>query len=375
MHKVQTIAIFGGGNGAFCHAADLTMRGFKVNLCEVPELAKNLEGIKDTKTIHMTTKGNPGMKEGPATVNLVTTNAAEALKEAQVALVVIPAFAQSRFAEFMAGSLREDQVVVLEPGNFGGSLEFAKVMMAKGKNKAKLPILMEFQCMIYSGWKDSPNSVWVGGFKNDLRVAAFPNRRTKEGLEVIRQIFPKLVAAENVFETGLSNPNMVFHAPMLVCNAGWCERTKGNFMLYWDGCTKSVGNLVQSIDDERMAVGKAYGMDLENCRDMLIRWYGHQGANGETLQIVMSTNPAYEFDQCPSSLRHRYFLEDIPYGMIPLRELGKVAGVPTPNTNAIIQVVCTLLGEDLEKGARDLKQLGLTGLDVKGIKRVLLEGF
>jgi opine dehydrogenase len=373
MNKVTTVAIFGGGNGAFIHAADLALKGFKVNICEAPELAKNLEGIMESKTIELTTKSTPGFDGGVAKLNMVTTDPAEALKDAQVAFVIVPAFAQRRFAEIMSDALRPDQVVVLEPGNFGGSLEFARVMLEKGKTE--LPILMEFQCMIYSGWKDSPTSVWASGFKKELKAAAFPASKTEEGLSIIRQIYPDIIAAKNVFETGLSNVNTPFHAPMLMCNAGWCEHTNGDFMLYWDGCTKSVGNLVQAVDDERVQVGKAFGMELEPSRDILIKWYGHQGAKGDTLQEVMSTNPAYEFDKCPSSLRHRYFLEDIPYGMIPLRDLARVAGIEVPNTAAIITIVSTLLNEDLEKKARSLEQLGLSGLDTQGIIEVLSEGF
>ena len=373
MKTVDTVAVFGGGNGAFITAADLALKGFKVNLCEAPELARTIEGVLETKTISLTTKQNPGFDGGIAKLNMVTCDAKAAMEGAQIAFLVVPAFGQRRFAELLADRVKEDQVIVLEPGNFGGSLEFAQVMLKKGKTN--LPILMEFQCMIYTGWKDSPTTVWSSGYKKGNWTAAFPSKRTEEGMAVLRQVYPDVVAAQNVFETGLSNVNTVFHAPMLMCNAGWCEHTNGDFMLYWDGCTKSVGNLVQAVDEERMAIGAAAGMHLEPCLDILIRWYGHQGAKGNTLQEIMSTNPAYQFDKCPDNLQHRFFMEDIPYGMIPLRDLGKVAGVATPNTSAVINIVSTLLQRDLEKDARSLDRLGLEGLDLKGIKKVLTEGF
>lgn len=373
MKKVETIAVLGGGNGAFIHAADLSLKGFKVNLCEIKKLEKNIEEVKKSGTITLTTRNNPGFDGGIAKLNLVTSDPSKALKDAQVVFVVVPAFAQGKFADFISDSVRDDQVVLIEPGDFGGSLEFTKVLLRKGKKK--LPIIMELQSMIYSGWKDSGTSVWASGFKKDLKTAAFPASRTEEGLSVLRQIYPGLKAAQNVFETGMSRPNVPFHAPMLMCNAGWCEHTKGDFMIYWDGCTKSVGRLVEAVDNERLLVGKAYGMDLDSAKEILIKWYGHQGAKGDTLQEIMSTNPAYQFDKCPSSLQHRYFLEDIPYGVIPLRDLGRVAGVPVPNASAIVTIVSTLLGENLENKARSLEQLGLKNLNVKEISKVMLEGF
>lgn len=373
MNKVETIAVFGGGNGAFIHAANLSLKGFKVNLCEIKGLEKNIEDIKKSRTIKLVTKSNPGFNGGTAKLNLVTSDPSEALKDAQVVFIIVPAFAQSKFADSISDSIRDDQVIVLEPGNFGGSLEFTKILLKKGKKK--LPIIMEFQCMIYSGWKDSSSSVWASGFKKDLKTAAFPASRTEEGLSVLHQIYPDLRAANNVFETGMSNPNVPFHAPMLMCNAGWCEHTSGDFKLYWDGCTKSVGRLVEAVDNERLLVGKAYGMELDSCKEILIKWYGHQGAKGNTLQEIMSTNPAYQFDACPPTLRHRYFLEDVPFGLIPLRDLGRVAGVAVPNTNAIITIVSTLLGENLESNTRSLEQLGLKDLSIDEISRVLVEGF
>lgn len=373
MKKVETIAVLGGGNGAFIHAADLSLKGFKVNLCEIKELEKDIKDVKKSGTITLTTKSNPGFDGGIAKLNLVTSDPSAALKVAQVVFVVVPAFAQAKFADFISDSVRDDQVVVLEPGNFGGSLEFTKILLRNGKKK--LPIIMEFACMIYSGWKDSGTTAWASGFKKDLKTAAFPASRTEEGLSILRQIYPDLKAAHNVFETGMSNVNVPFHASMLMCNAGWCEHTHGDFMLYWDGCTKSVGRLVEAVDNERLLVGKAYGMDLDSSLEMLINWYGHQGAKGDTLQEIMSTNPAYQFDACPSSLRHRFFLEDIPYGVIPLRDLGLVAGVAVPNASAIVTIVSTLLGENLENKARSLEQLGLKNLNVKEISKLLLEGF
>lgn len=371
--KVETVAIVGGGNGAFIAAAHLALSGFKVNLFEAPELRKNIEGVMETKTITLTTKQNPGFEGGVARLNKVTVDPEEAVSDAQVVFVTVPAFGQKRMAELLADYVKPDQAVVLQPGNFGGSLEFAQVMLARGRTR--LPILMEFQCMIYTGWKDSPTTVWTSGYKHGNWVAAFPAKRNAEGLALVRQVYPDLVEAQNVFETGMSNVNTVFHAPMLMCNAGWCETTGGNFMLYWEGCSKSVGNVVTEVDNERMRVGAAAGMKLESCLEILRRWYGPQGAKGETLQEIMSTNPAYQFDKCPPTLQHRFFLEDIPYGMIPLRDLGKVAGVPTPVTSAVITIVQTLLQRDLEKEARSLDRLGLKGLDLKGIKKVLTEGF
>jgi len=118
-----------------------------------------------------------------------------------------------------------------------------------------------------------------------------------------------------------------------------------------------------------LEVGKAIGAKLTPSKDTLIKWYGHQGAKGETLTEVLRSNPAYEWDYTPKTLKHRFFLEDIPYGMIPLEELGKLVGVRTPFITAIIEIGSRLANEDFRDKARDFNKLGLKGFD----KEELLE--
>ena len=106
----------------------------------------------------------------------------------------------------------------------------------------------------------------------------------------------------------------------------------------------------------------------------MIDWYGHQGAKGDSLAQVMRTNPAYEWDTAPRSLRHRFLLEDIPYGMVPMEDLGRLAGVKTPLTTAIIDLACSLLGEDFRARARSLKALGLAELTAEQFRDVIATG-
>ena len=49
--KVERVAILGAGNGGITAAADLSERGFKVSLYEVPQFAQNLDVIKGKEGI------------------------------------------------------------------------------------------------------------------------------------------------------------------------------------------------------------------------------------------------------------------------------------------------------------------------------------
>ena len=369
---VKTIAVMGGGNGGFAHAADLGVKGFKINLYEAPEFGDSLLGAQERGGIFLKVTGNPGLQEGFAKMNKITTNAKEALEDADVVMVVIPAFGQRRFAELCAPYLRSDQLVVLSPGNFGGCLEFKRILNESGF-KAE-PLLAETECMIYSGFKCQPDVVEVSGYKKGHLIAAFPGKRINEVLELVHQFYPSLKGGSSILETGLRNVNTVMHPPVTVLNAGYIEATKGKFLFYHDGVTQSVGRIVERIEDERLKIGKALGLDLTPTRDVLLEWYSHSGAHGDTLPEVMRTNPVYAIDWAPSHLKHRFLSEDIPYGMVPMERMGEFTNVPTPFITSIINLACGLNGVDYRKQARDLDSLGLAGLDIEGLKNFFIEG-
>jgi len=365
------IAVLGGGNGAFI-TADLSLNGFDVNLCEVPQMEDSIQLAKEKGGIELEVRGNPGLTAGFAGLNLITTNFKTALSDRDIVFVIVPAFAQRIFAELSANALSPDQIVVLEPGNFGGSLEFAETLKKKGIKE--LPVLVELECMIYSGFKSDSGSVWVSGFKKGLKAAAYPGIYTDRVIAKLTEIYPGLDRADNILETGLSNINTVVHAPILALNAGWVEHTKGKFLFYWDAVTPAVGRVVEAVEEERMSLGRELGVHLTPSRETLLKWYGHQGAQGQTLAEVLRTNPAYEWDDAPPTLQHRFFLEDIPYGMIPMETLGEIISVRTPIISSIINLGLKLTGKDLKAEARDLRKLGLDRVNTEDLIQKVSNG-
>jgi opine dehydrogenase len=370
--KVELITILGGGNGAFAHAADLAVKGFKVNLCEAPEFGKNIEGAKASGGIHLKITGNPGMKPGFGKLNLVTTDVGEAVRGADVVIVVVPAFGQRRFAELAAPHLKSNQLVMLSPGNFGGCLDFQHALEKNGTKER--PLLCETECMMYSGFKCKPDEVEVTGYKKGHLVATFPGNRVKEALELIHQFYPEVKGGGSILETGLRNVNTVMHPPVTVLNAGKIETTGGRFLFYFEGVTERVGEVVVKVEEERLAIGKALGINLTPTREVLLEWYGHSGAKGDTLPEVMRTNPVYGIDYAPPTFKHRFLAEDIPYGMVPMEQVGKLVNVRTPVTTAIIELAVVLSGLDLRENARDLEALGLDGLSGVELRRFFEEG-
>jgi opine dehydrogenase len=364
------IAVLGGGHGAFAFAADLSIRGFDINLFEVPEMAENLAEIRAQGGIRSEPDPTTGLQAGFGRLQKITTDAAEALDGVDVAFVVVPAYAQERFAQAMAPHVRRDQIVVLSPGNFGGAVLFARTLRENGCDA--LPAICEQHCMIYGARKSGPASVKINGFKRHLRIAAFPSQATDSVMPILLAIYPTMVPVENVLWTGLSNTNTPAHPSIMILNAGWTE-SQYDYLFYIDGVTAGVERVVNDLDNERIAVGAKLGLQLLSLTEMDRIWYEHQGARGTTYREVCQ-NPNLATFYAPKTLDHRFLWEDIPYGLVPLEDLGRLVGVETPVCSAFISLGSSLLGLDFRKTGRTLKSLGLEGIAIAQLRQLVEQG-
>lgn len=352
-------AVLGGGNGGLAAAADLALKGFEVRLFELPEFAHTVAPVSEAGGIQCEVLPSTGLREGFARLAAVTTDVGAAARGADVVLVIVPSFAHRRFAEMCGSVLEPGQVVLVAPGNFGGALEFALTWKRQGMNPGGV-VLAEAESLIYACRKKGPTTIWIRGYKRSLRVAALPATRTDRVLATLKEAYPTLEAAQNVLETSLSNPNAPTHLPVMILNAARIERTQGDFLFYKEGMSPAVGRVIEAIDAERLAVGRALGLRrMRSLYEQDMSWYAHQGTFGQNIYETNVNNPIYSWSRAPESFEHRYVTEDVPYGLVPLEDLGATLGIPTATTTAVIHLAGVIADRDLREGARTLQALGL----------------
>lgn len=368
--RPEKIAILGAGNGGFAAAADLKQKGFYVTFFEMPQFADTLKEVQEKGGIELETLESSGLKGGFCKIDVITTDPEQAIKGCNVLLVIVPAFAQKYIAKAIAPYLEDGQMIVLNPGNFGGTIEFGQILKNEGVKKDI--ILAETECLIYACRKKSPSTVWIRGYKNELQIAALPATDNQVVLETMKYLYPTVTSAANVITTGLSNPNSVGHPPIMLLNTGSIDNKK-DFLFYWEGLSPAVGVVMEELDKERMYIGSAFNLGLTRKVDTAKRWYSAQGAKGETLHELLGKNPIYQWSKGPDTLQHRYILEDIPYGLVPMEELADLAGTPSPTIKAMIQLGCLVTGKDLRKEGRGLKKLGLGNITLEELKKLVNE--
>lgn len=193
--------------------------------------------------------------------------------------------------------------------------------------------------------------------KDKVLLAAVPATDTEYVLEKITPDFPMFCSAKNVLRTSLENIGAMFHPCVLLFNAATVERNSV-FWFYRD-MTPKIAGFIEKFDKERLAVGKAYGIDLLSVSEWIS--YAYPGTPGNTLCEKMKNNPAYHDIKSPSTIFTRQLTEDIPTGVLPIMELGEVAGVPVPLMHSMVELCGSLLDIDFREKGRTLEHLGLAG--------------
>ena len=355
---MKTITVMGAGNGGFSAAADLSLRGFQVTLFEHPSFAGNIETIRRSGAIGLSTLPSTGLAGGFARPACITTDMEQAIAGSEVIFVIVPAFAHIIFAQAMAPFLRSGQMVILMPGGFGGSILFRKALRAAGGPAGVL--VAETSTLPYACRKLDDVSVWIRGRKETFDLAAYPAADTKQVLALVEILYPAVRGARNVLETGLNNLNPFIHPPIVLLNVGSTERGD-RVLFYHEGITPAVQHLIEALDRERLALADRFSLSLDPAHRILLTHYGHQGAAGNTFREVAMGNPVYRWSEMPSRIDSRYLTEDIPMSLIPIRALARQADVPCRTMDAVITMTEQVLKKDLVALARTLAELDMEG--------------
>lgn len=344
----MNISIVGSGNGGQAIAGWLAMQGHTVSL--YGRNAKVIEELDAKKSIELT-----GAIRGKGVLTEVTTNIHASVLSADVIMVVTTANAHNSIAHEIAADLKDGQVIILNPGRTGGALEFKRALEASGC-KTRVYIA-EAQTLVYACRLVENGLVNIIGVKDKVLLAAVPSSDTEYVLSKITPAYPCFCAAENVLRTSLENIGAMFHPCVLLFNAATIER-HDVFWFYRD-MTPEIANFIEEFDKERLAVGKAYGIDLLSVNEWIS--YAYPATQGTTLCEKMRNNPAYHDIKSPSTIFTRQLTEDIPTGVLPIMELGEAAGVAVPLMRSMVDICSRLLRIDFRKGGRTLEHLGLAG--------------
>ncbi|MCM1141008.1 MAG: NAD/NADP octopine/nopaline dehydrogenase family protein [Muribaculum sp.] len=357
--RTLDIAVIGAGNGGQALAGHLSYMGHRVRLYD-----RNLEKVNKlnkTKTIKLV-----GALNVEGKIEFASVDIGKVIEGADLIMVATTAVAHHPLASQMVPLLTDGQVIILNPGRTCGALEFKNTLNESGLTSRVY--VAEAQTLIYACRIIKTGEVNIIGVKDRVFMAAYPASDTEYVLNLIKPIFPCFYPAKNILQTSFENVGAIFHPTVVLFNEAAIER--GSSFYFYRDMTDGLARIIEQADKERLSVAAAYGISPISAFDWVS--YAYDGVEGLTLCERMHNNPAYYEILAPKTIDCRQITEDIPTGIIPLSELGKTAGVPTPIFDSLISICSVLHNRDFRKEGRTLKRLGLDGLSVEEIiKKVL----
>ena len=366
---IQKVAVLGAGNGGCATVADLAIRGFETRLYSRSE--KTLEPLRRRGGIELVENGQETLGQP----HLITTALEDAVAGADLVTVAAPAVAHEFMARALAPLLTEDQIVHLNPGQTGGALHFVHELRRAGRRiPARCCETVTLTCICRMA---GPARVEIYRRTANLGCAAFPAQAAPDILPAVAVVFPNVVPAENVLETGLSNINAIMHPAGMVGNAAWIEQHKGELLFYRQALSPSVARMIEGVDRERLAVVRALGLRPRTFVEIF-------HAAGLTSDAALESGSIYQAAQesepnktivAPTTHDHRYVHEDVGYGLVPMAGLASLVGVETPVIDALIALASEMNRTDYRRTGLTLARMGLDGADLPQLQAILKVGF
>lgn len=354
------IAVLGGGHGCYAAAADLSEQGHNVNLWR--RNAADLAPVIEQGSIAL--KDVDGRRD--ISIDLATADIGKAVRDAELILIPLPAFAQVDIAKAIAPHLSDGQVIFLPPGTFG-SYVMARVIRDCGQT-AKISIA-ETGTLPYLARKHGAREIAITIRATRLPTGVFPSEDSDHAFTILKKAYPSVEPIEDALSGALMNAGPIIHPPLIIMNAGPLEHFP-EWDIHNEGTQPSIRRVTDALDQERIAVREALGYKPYHfpLRD---HYETDQWMYGDSHKALVDSGDWREDIELTT---HRYMREDTEMGLAFLVSVAEWAGVSTPIAAGMLAMGSAVCDSNFRTGARTLEALNLASLDATEFKRLLTSG-
>lgn len=354
----KTWAIIGGGNGGQSMAAHLSLLGQKVRLFDV--VSATVDVINEQGGINAIGE----VVNGFGKLEFATTDIAKVADGADIITIVLPSLYHEDIAKKLIPYLHDGQIVFLHPEASCGALAFKKIMKDMGC-KANI-VLGAASTLVYVTRIVTPGTVEITGIKHVTYIAALPASDNEKLEAAICDTMPWFKICDNVLYTSLHNQNAMVHPLPVMLNTSRIEaEPHQDYLYYREAITPSIGHYIELMDKERVKIGEAYGLKMQDIRELELAMYQDGNLSlDDSIDVILKKAFPFATTKAPTSLRSRYLTEDVPYSLCSILSLASVAGVEAPAINAAVNLGRGLT--DMDRG-RDLEALGIGNMDKQAL--------
>jgi opine dehydrogenase len=413
------VTLIGAGNLAHVFAG---LMGARTSEFEVNVLSRKAAQIADSMTSQGVAVKMPDGSTITGKVKKVSNDPKDVIPQADFIIITVPSHGRHATMKLIAPHLNRDKSVFVGvmPGMGGFDFIAKQILENNGFNtgaaKGKKPTTGKGSSnVILWGLKDVPymcahtvpgKSVTMLGPKTSLYFAL--SDWNPEAARVGGQLIEKFTSIPTVILDSflvitLTPGNPIIHPAIMYGMFGphsqWDGKPLPEKPLFYEEVSELSSYFLQRCDDEvqwiKRAIESGTGINLEPVwplRLNLKKVYGPLVEDNRTLMKALRTNQAYKTIRTPLKevpmpgvqgklgytvdLQHRFFLEDIPFGLVVLSDLGALLGVQTPMINEILLWAQRLMGKEYLDSAgklkgKDMKETGAPSVwGIAGLKQL-----
>lgn len=335
------ICICGGGSQGHISAGVIgSNSNYNVNiLTRKPDLWAH-----DFKTVDL------DGKEYLAKLDVITNNPAEIIPKVDIVLICLPGYAICEELQKIKPYIKENTII---GSVFGGSGFFLDVQKVIGKDVKAFAL----QRVPYTGRPlEYGHSARLKGYKPYLKVASINIADQDAIVRLLQDWYTTPVyKLSHYLEATLSNSNPLLHPCRLyVLFKDWTPNTvyKNIPFLYGDDWDDESSALWVACDDELSNIISHLPVNKQEVPTVL-EYYGCENVKQLTAKMrsivpfkgvqphMIEVEGGYKLDN-----HHRYFIEDIPYGLVLIKSFAELIHVDTPNIDKVIYWAQNLMGKE-----------------------------
>jgi opine dehydrogenase len=203
-------------------------------------------------------------------------------------------------------------------------------------------------------------------------VSVLPVSKKNEVLETLSSLFDNTrYTRKHILESALHNPNLIVHTIGMLLSASRIEYSKGEFWMYREAFTKSVVSVIKAFDEQKNKI-----LNRFNCDSLYYfeaaKWRNEEDLSRDAFEVFKSF--AASSNKGPTTLEHRYLLEDVPAGLCLFSSIGKVVGIETTIADSVIHLSSALLGRNFWQEGRTIqKLLNKSNVDFNDINQAIID--
>jgi opine dehydrogenase len=296
-----------------------------------------------------------------ATLAVGVSDSAQTLADqADVILIAVPLNAHKAVMDALLPNLRSGHLVIVSSMGSLSSLYLYERAVARGIDLC----VASFGTTALTARRKGPTQVHIMTRRSQVAISCLPQTAAPQALAACEALFGDGFNEEkDPLVSSLANTSAITHVPLALFN--WTRIERAENWPQYHYMTPRVSSAIEAIDAERLAVAGAFGIEVRSVKKHFSQSFKAEGDRLE--DIAAELHKKRGGPPGPTRIDTRYLSEDVPYGLVFLLALGRVANVNMPYTQAMISMAELIVGEDFLAGNDLVVHLELASSSVEGL--------